>query len=52
MAKFQIEGVDVIALAMTVVCGVLIFSGKDGAIQTILTTIVAYYFGNKMGRKK
>lgn len=52
MGRFQIEGMDLIAISMIVVCGILLMAGKNGVIQSILVTIVAYYFGAKVGRKK
>ena len=42
-----IKGIDVVACVSIAVCGVLVYMGHDGAIITLLSTIIGYYFGRK-----
>ena len=42
-----IKGIDVVACVSIAVCGLLVFTGHDGSIIALLSSIIGYYFGRK-----
>ena len=42
-----IKGIDIVACVSIGVCGALVLTGHDGAIITLLSTVIGYYFGRK-----
>ena len=43
----MLRGIDIVAIVAIVVCGLLIYSGHDGFIASVLATVVGWYFGRK-----
>lgn len=46
------EGKDVVATVSIIVCGLLIYMGHNGAIMSLLATIIGWYFGSKKAEKE
>ena len=50
----MIRGVDLVAITALIICGLLVYSGHNGMIISLIATIVGWYFGrtSKMRRKR
>jgi hypothetical protein len=43
--KMEIKGVDLVAIVALIVCALLVYSGHNGMIISLIATIVGWYFG-------
>jgi hypothetical protein len=41
----EIKGVDLVAMVALIICGLLVYSGHNGMIISLIATIVGWYFG-------
>lgn len=48
----QIKGIDVVAAVCIVCLSILVYSGHNSAIVSLIATIVGYYFGRKSRGEK
>lgn len=47
MVGDRIEGKDLVAMTAIVVCGFLISQGFNGAVISLFSTVIGWYFGSK-----
>ena len=43
----MLRGIDIVAIVCVVACSLLIYSGHNGVIVSLLATIIGWYFGRK-----
>jgi len=48
----QITGKDIIAIVVIVTCAVLLATGIDTEVKSILALVTGYYFGTKLRRSR
>jgi len=48
----QITGKDIIAIVVIVTCAVLLATGIDTEVKSILALVTGYYFGTKLKKSK
>ena len=45
--NIELQGIDIVAIICVLSFSGLIYSGLDGSLPLLLSTIVGYYFGRK-----
>jgi len=43
----MLRGIDVVAIVAIIACTILIYSGHNGFIASVLATIIGWYFGRR-----
>jgi len=43
----MLRGIDIVAIVCVIACSLLIYSGHNGVIVSLLATIIGWYFGRK-----
>jgi hypothetical protein len=43
--KVKITGTDLVAIVALCVCGLLVYSGHNGMIISLIATVIGWYFG-------
>jgi hypothetical protein len=48
----MLRGIDIVAIVCVVACSLLIYSGHNGVIVSLLATIIGWYFGRRGRNEK
>ena len=43
----MLRGIDIVAIVAIIACTILIYSGHNGFIASVLATIIGWYFGRR-----
>jgi len=43
----KVTGTDLVAIVALAVCGLLVYSGHNGMIISLIATIIGWYFGRQ-----
>jgi len=46
----KLSGTDLVAIVALCVCGLLVYSGHNGMIVSLIATIIGWYFGRQTKR--
>ena len=47
----KVTGTDLVAIVALCICGLLVYSGHNGMIISLIATIIGWYFGRQTRRE-
>jgi len=48
----KVTGTDLVAIVALAICGLLVYSGHNGMIVSLIATIIGWYFGRQSKAKR